>query len=314
MDKIIFIGNDLFASKLLNEFLNLKINLIYVITNIDKKQGRGQKIIENEISKIANKNKIPVYKTNDINAIESELFIKNLKPDTILMSGYGKKINNNIFNIPKYGILNIHPSILPKLKGPTPIQSSILYGYNETGISIIKINEKLDSGEIIYSAECKINKNENFLSLTDKLVEITKNCILKILLNIKTGEVSKNKYNNNEITESFTQKFKKNFYKINWNDSALNIDRKIRAFFGIKKLSFKIHDIEFKIIESQVMTYTHKNEPGRILDVNKNEIIISTGLDALKVVKLQMCSKKENYIKNIFNSIKNLINKNDKII
>ena len=313
MDKIIFIGNDLFASKLLHEFLNLKINFIYVITNIDKKQGRGQKIIENEISKIANKNKIPVYKTNDINGNESELFIKNLNPNIILMSGYGKKINNNIFNIPKYGILNIHPSILPKLKGPTPIQSSILYGYNETGISIIKINEKLDGGKIIYSEKCNINKNENFLTLTNKLVELTKNCILDIILNIKKEKIN-NYYNDINIIESYTKKFNKNFYKINWSDSAINIDRKIRAFFGLKKFSFNINNIEFKIIESEIIKYDNITEPGCILDINKNEIIISTGLDALKIVKLQMCSKKENYIKNIFNSIKFLINKNDKII
>ena len=313
MDKIIFIGNDLFASKLLNEFLNLKINFIYVITNVDKKKGRGQKVIENEISKIASKNKIPVYKTSNINENENELFIKNLNPNIILMSGYGKKINNNIFNIPKYGILNIHPSILPKLKGPTPIQSSILYGYNETGISIIKINEKLDGGKIIYSEKCNIDENENFLSLTNKLIDIAKNCILNILLTIKTEQI--NNYSiNTDIIESSTQKFNKNFYKINWNDSAININRKIRAFFGIKKFSFKIRNIEFKIIESEVIKYNNANEPGIILEINKNEIIISTGLDALKIVKLQICSKKENYIKNIFNSIKFLIKKNDKII
>lgn len=311
MKNIIFIGTDIFAANLLNEFSKFELNFIYIITKNDKKKGRGQKISEHPVSITANKKNIPVYKTSNINDKNSEFFIKTLNPDIILMVGYGNKIEQHIFNIPKYGILNIHPSVLPKFKGATPIQHAILNGDKETGVSIIQINDEFDSGKILNIERCPINDNENFISLSEKLVKIAKKCALKVLSDFDNDNIKEIK--ELKQSESFASKFEKNFYKINWDEPAINIDRKIRAFFGIKKFSIKIKSLEIKIIDCKVIKISNNIDPGKIINVNEEWFEVSTGLNALRIMKIQIPGKKEMLIKNVSNSIKDLFKIGNKL-
>ncbi|HIH2763376.1 MAG TPA: formyltransferase family protein [Candidatus Azoamicus sp.] len=136
-----------------------------------------------------------------------------------------RKIKNNIINIPKYGIINIHPSLLPSLRGPTPIQTAIINGLDKTGTSIIKINEHYDTGNILNKNTCKITKYDTYDSLSIKLKKKSVNLLFSTLKKIKKKNIKEEKQNT--IIKSNTKKLEKDFFFINWEDSAILINRKL---------------------------------------------------------------------------------------
>lgn len=300
MKKIIFIGTKEFASYILEKMIEKKYDIICSITKNDKNMGRGLKKKAHPVKTISIKNNINVLTTENIN--EENLNIKNLNPEIIIVTEYAEKIKNEIIKIPKYGIINIHPSILPALRGATPIQSAILNGLDETGVSIIKINEKYDEGNILNQQKCKINKKDTYNSLSKKLKKIAANLLFKTLKQIeKNDHIEKSQ---NIKNKTYTKKLEKNFYSINWNDSANLIDRKIRSTFNITKHYSFIENIFINIIEAIPLkkNITSTCVPGTIIKNSKHGIDVKTGLGLLRIKKIQFPGKKINIIKDVLNS------------
>lgn len=306
MNNIIFLGTNNFAASILKNLIKKNIKIKNIITKCDKKIGRGQNIKSYPVKNIAIKNKINIYTIKTINNTETNNLIKKINPQLIIMTEYGEKINKDVIKIPKYGIINVHPSILPKFRGATPIQQAIINGESETGVSIIEINENIDSGYILNIEKCKINDNDTYLSLSKKLIKLSIKCLIKTFNEIKKNTIIKKIQNN--IKSVYAFKLKKIFYTINWDDTAININRKIRSVYGIKKLNSKIHNYEIKIIETKVIK-KYKNkvaEPGTIINVNKFGIDVMTSNQIIRIKKLQFPGKKINLTKDILNSKKNL--------
>jgi len=313
MKNIIFLGTNHFAALILRQLIKNKIKISYVITKNDKKMGRGQKIKHHPVKNIAIKNNIQIYTTTNINQIETQNIIKNIHPELIIMTDYGQKINTNIINIPQYGIINIHPSILPKLRGATPIQHAIINGEIETGVSIIKINNILDSGDILNTITYKLKSTDTYLSLSLKLAVLGSRCLISVLKNIKTKNIKIKKQCHEK--SSYTSKLTNDFYKINWNDAAIDINRKIRASYGIKKISVYIKKHEIKIIKTKIVKQCTKikSKAGEIIKINTDGIDIATKNDIIRITHIQIPGKKMNSIKNILNSNKNLFQLGDKL-
>ncbi len=305
MKNIIFIGTNKFASYILQNLIKKNIQIKYVITKIDKKKGRGQKFKKHPTSNIANKNKIPIFKTKNINEIITEKFIKSINPKLIIMTDYGEKIKNNIINIPKYNIINIHPSLLPKLKGPTPIQHAIIKNDKFTGVSLIKINENIDSGNLLNAIKYKIKKTDTYLSLSKKLSILGVKCLIKTISDLKKNKIKFKKQDKKKA--SYTEKIEKSFFKINWFEQAINIHKKIRAAFGIKKIYTFAENNEIKIIKIKII-YEKKNtyNPGVIIKINTSSIDIKSKDHIIKIIKIQFPGKKINLIKNVLNSNKKI--------
>ncbi len=298
--KIIYLGTNFFSSITLELLLKNNIKINYIICKKAKKMGRGLNLKKHPTELCALKYKIPIQSVDSVNTLKFKSFLQQLKPDLIILIEYFEKINIDIINIPKYGILNIHPSILPQLKGATPIQSAIINNFYETGVTIININNKLDSGDIISIIKYNITKHENYNSLFKKLIKLSFKTLLHVLKNINIKLLQKQ--NTNHI--SYTYKFNKNFYKINWFDSAGMINRKIRSTFNLKKHYANINNIYLNILMTCVIINVNKIKklPGTIIKISNLGIDVITGFNILRIKKIQFSGKKIISIADFFNS------------
>jgi methionyl-tRNA formyltransferase len=302
--KIIFAGTNKFSAIHLRELILKNFHIITVLTKPDKKHGRGNKKKYSETKKIALENKIPILQPKLLNSKKIENFFKKKKSNIMIVVSYGLIIPKKIIKIFPLGCINIHTSLLPKFRGPSPIQSVILSGEKKTGITIIQINKKIDSGDILYQKSLKIKNQETYKSLNKKLSILGKKSLIKFLKNIAHKKINKIKQIEKQAT--YTKIIKKKDGLINWNKNASTIERKIRAFnpwpssyFFIKKKMIKVW--KAKIIKSNI-----KDTPGKILEFNINGILICTKKNLIQLKKLQFPGKNKNNIKNIINSYKNL--------
>jgi len=302
MKNIIFIGTNFFAANILRKLIEKKIKIRSVITKNDKKIGRGQKIKSYPVKLVSKENNIMFYTTNHINDTNIKNIINKINPEIIILVEYGEKIDNDIIEIPKHGIINLHPSILPKFRGATPIQSAIINNENETGVSIIRINNIIDSGNILNISECKINKNETYTSLSKKLINIGYKSLINVINKIKANKLKV--YVQNEKNVSYTRLIDNNIFHINCNSDALSINRTIRAFYGIKKFYIINREITIKIISTTVLRRISKDMLGKVVNITKHGIDINTKKYILRVKKIQLPGKNINTIKNILNSNK----------
>ena len=177
---IIFMGTPLIAANYLNSLINNKYNVVSVFTQPPKKRNRGMKVRSSPVHELANHNNIKVNFTTSLNEEAFDL-IKSYKPDLIIVMAYGLLIPTKILNFPQYGCINIHVSLLPRWRGASPIEHTLLNGDTETGITIIKLIEKLDAGPIIVQKKILVVENINKDDLSDKLTEIGSDLLIDIL-------------------------------------------------------------------------------------------------------------------------------------
>ncbi len=245
---IVFMGTPLFGAIILKNLITNNFVPSLVITQKDKLGDRG-KMKEPEVKTIANKYGIKVSQGKKITE----------EPDLIITAAYGRILKEEIINLPKYGAYNIHPSLLPKYRGPSPIQYTILNGEKETGVSIFKMNSKMDEGDIVSQEKIKID-DENYESLFKKLANLSSSMILDIIPKIKKGEITLIPQDNSKAT--YSKIIRKEDGRIDWNESPLSIERKIRAFYPWPG----------------VFTFWKKNDKFLRIKIKKVEISKSKGL------------------------------------
>lgn len=224
---IIFIGTSQFAVPPLEKLIKNKYNIIKVITAPDKPTGRKQEITPSPVKKAALKYNLPLLQPERIAAFKSE--ISASQPDLIVLAAYGKIIPKNILDIPKFGCLNLHPSLLPKYRGPSPIQTAILNGDQFTGLTIMKMDEKIDHGPIIAQKKIAITSQENSQTLEKKLAQLAANSLIEILPQYLQGKIKPQAQD--EKQASYTKILTREDGQIDWQQSAQAIARKVRAFY-----------------------------------------------------------------------------------
>lgn len=235
--------------------------------------------------------------------------LKNFNPDVLIIVSYGIILKKKMIEIFPLGGINVHASLLPRWRGASPIQQSIISGDKKTGISIISINDKMDEGNIFCQEEQKINNNETTLSLTKKLENIGCKLLISTLKKIKKKEHVLTKQNH--LFATYCKKIKKIDGKINWLLTAQEINRKIRAYIPWPTSYFLINQIRIKvfqtsvIIEKKTQNQEHKNI-GSIISIKKNGIQIQTSKNILKIEKIQLPGKKIISISDLINSNNNL--------
>ncbi|CAL4323607.1 Methionyl-tRNA formyltransferase [Buchnera aphidicola (Chaitophorus sp. 3695)] len=302
--KIIFAGTDKFSSIHLNELILKKFNILTVITKTDKKIGRGKKIQFSEVKKTAIKHKLQLIQLDSLNLEKYSKILKKKKPDMMIIVSFGLIIPNKIIKIFRLGCINIHTSLLPKFRGPSPIQSAILQGEKKTGISIIQINNKLDTGNILYKKSINIKKTDTYNTLKKKLTILGKKSLIKFLKNIVLKKTLSIPQNENKAT--YTKKIYKKNGLINWNKKASKIEKKVRAFNSWPGTFFFIKKIMIKIMKVNIIKSTKKITPGKIIQADKNGILISTKNNLINVTELQISGKKINKVCKIIHSYKKL--------
>jgi methionyl-tRNA formyltransferase len=225
-NKAVFIGTGKFALPIFEAVINCPfLNLEYLITSPDKPIGRKKELTSSPVKQLALDKKIKILQPKKISEIKSKLS----EIDLAILAAYGQIIPKDIIDIPKFGFINLHPSLLPKYRGPSPIQSAILNGDKITGISIMLMDEKMDHGPIISQKEIKISNNDTFQSLEEKLSDLAGNFLIEILPQYLEGKIKPESQDESKV--SYTKILTRQDGKIDWQKSASEIERKIRAFY-----------------------------------------------------------------------------------
>lgn len=251
--KIVFFGTPRFGAVILEGLAKSKFKPCLLVTKKDRLGNRG-KIAIPETKIIAQKHKIKILQKEKKDEIYKEL--KKISPDIIIVAAYSKILPENIINLPKYGSYNIHPSLLPKYRGPSPVQFAILSGDEKTGVSIFKMNEKMDEGDIIAKKEISIFPQDTSFSLLDKIAALSLSLLLETIPKIISKDVKLEKQDDKKAT--YSKIIRKEDGKISWDKTAKEIERKIRAFtpwpgvFTFWKKNDKSF-LRIKIIESEAI-------------------------------------------------------------
>ncbi|WP_422667384.1 methionyl-tRNA formyltransferase [Buchnera aphidicola] len=307
--KIIFAGTSFFSEHYLNALINSSYQIIGVITQPDTPSGRGQKITFSPVKILSQKKNIPLFQPLNLNEEKFQYQLSILNADMMIVVAYGKILPKKILKMFPIGCINVHPSLLPRWRGATPIQSAIMHGDKKTGITIIKMNEKIDTGKIIHSEICSISPIDTTYTLSLKLIHIGIKSLLKILQNIINETIKTIKQDEKNCRISY--KIYKKEGLLNFHFPAIKLERLIRAFNPWPTCHFKINEKIIKVWKAEIIPIHIQNYSiGEIVKLNKQGIQIQTGYQLLNIKKLQIPGKKIMTSEQIFISQKNLFKKN----
>ena len=282
--KIVFMGTPEFSVPTLEALINNKFEILSIYTQPPKKSKRGQKINISPVQKFSEKNNLPVRNPENLSNDEEYNFIKNLSADLAVVVAYGKLIPTNILKTTKLGFVNIHASLLPKWRGAAPIQRAIMNGDKKTGISIMKIEDKLDSGPVLASKELVLDQNATYGEIQKKLSLTGSNLLIESLKNI---ENSKTKFIDQVHSNStYAKKIDKNETKINWNLDANKVIAHIHGLSPNPGAWFEYEDERFKVLRANKSAKS--GNPGTLLDEN---LTIACKSDSIQILEIQRQGK-----------------------
>ena len=285
--KIVFMGTPDFSVPILKSIYKNNFLIKAVYTQPPQKSQRGQKINKSPINVMAESLGIPCRTPTILkNSKEEYEFLKKINPDIIIVVAYGQIIPNEFFKLCKLGFINIHGSILPKWRGAAPIQRSIMNLDNETGISIMKISEKLDSGPVCGVYKIRINPDDNAQKISKKLSQLASEKIITKIKDILEGKAKFVEQNHDQAT--YAKKINKSEGLIDWAESTKKILGKVNGLFPTPGAFFIYNKERYKILRAEIT----KNK-GRIGEVLTNDLEIACGDNmSLKVLEIQRQSKK----------------------
>ncbi|MGL9725811.1 MAG: methionyl-tRNA formyltransferase [Wolbachia sp.] len=275
--KVTFMGSPKFAIDALNLLLKSHNNeVVAVYTKTPKPSGRGQKLTKSPVHIVAEKSGIEICTPVSLKSLVEQEKFRNFKPDVVIVVAYGLILPREILNIPKYGCINIHPSLLPRWRGAAPIQHAILAGDQEIGISIMQLDEGLDSGLVFKQRKLFIEKNDNYKILHDKLSQLGSDLLLKVL-----NEIEKQvplKQNDNDAC--YADKVED--HKIYASDTCEIAYRKVKAFYP--KAFIKVENKRIRILDADFESPA--SEHGKIIN-NNIHISLKGGTLIPKVVQME---------------------------
>lgn len=294
--KVVYMGTPDFSLEPLKFLIN-NTNVVLVVTKKDAIVGRKKELTPSPVKKLAIENNIEVFCPDNLK--KEYLKIIECNPDIIITCAYGKILPKELIDYPKYGCINIHASLLPKYRGAAPIQWALINGDEKTGITLMYMDEQMDTGDIIDKIDYKIMDNDNVGSLHDKLSILGKEILEKNFLSLINGEVKRLKQDDNEA--SYAPMIKREMEEIDFNDSVENINNKVRAFSPWPLVKTSINGEEIKIIKTHFVK--RESEVGKIY-CTKNELGIGAKDGILYLDIIKPVSKKEMNIINYLNGKK----------
>ena len=291
---IIFAGTPDFAAQHLQAILNSQHNVIAVYTQPDKPAGRGKKLQASPVKQLAEQNNIPVYQPKSLRKEEAQFELKALNADVMVVVAYGLILPKAVLDAPRLGCLNVHGSILPRWRGAAPIQRSIWAGDAQTGVTIMQMDEGLDTGDMLHKVYCDILPTETSTSLYNKLAELAPSALIDVLDNLENGKFIAEKQDDSQ--SNYAEKLSKEEAQLDWSLSAMQLERNIRAFNPWPIAYFSTEDKDgnaqtLKVYQAEV--FPHQDKPaGTILSADKNGIQIATVDGVLNLLQLQPAGKK----------------------
>ncbi len=289
--RIVFIGTGEIGVPTLRALLNSEHEVVAVVTQPDKPVGRDQRIepppIKTALIGRARPPGAPIFqpaRIKDPQAIEQ---IRSRTPDAIVVVAYGQILPHDVLEIPRLACLNVHASLLPRWRGAAPLQAAIAAGDFETGITVMYMDEGLDTGDILLQRNVEILPNDTGGSLHDRLAQIAPEALLESLRLIAAGSAPRIRQDNARAT--YAPKLKREHGQIDWSESAAAIERKIRAYNPWPGAFMKVGDQNLKIFSASVVDLT--GQPGEILRSDK-DLIVAAGKGALCLAEVQLEGKR----------------------
>ncbi len=295
--KIMFMGTPDFAAYSLEKLIESGYDVCSVVTRADAKKDRGQKIKFSPVKEVALAHNIPVYQPLNLKEENFQEILENEKPDLIVVVAYGRILPPYVLNYPKFGCINVHASLLPRYRGSAPIQYAVAMGEKESGVTIMQMNEGLDTGDMLTKCAVPITETETGGSLHDKLMAAGADLLLETIpkLGTLTGEVQ------DDSLSTYAPPIKKEETIISFECDAQDIVNKIRGFYPFPGTGFVHKEKTYKIHEAELYSNEDKKPYGTVLEFSKNRLLISAKNGVINITALQPPGKKMMKIADFYN-------------
>ncbi len=287
---ILFMGTPDFAVPTLEALINSEHQVIGVVTQPDKPKGRSGKLVASPVKEAAVQAGISVFQPERVKDEAFLHILRELNPDAIVVVAFGQILPLQVLELPQYGCFNVHASLLPKLRGAAPIQWSVIQGDKESGVTIMQMDEGLDTGDILLVERYKLDEKETGGSLFDKLSKLGGPLMLKALELAEKGELQPIPQNEEEHT--YAKMLSKSTGEMDFTKSAVELERLIRGLNPWPSAYTHLQGKMMKVWEAEVVKDVEGQEPGSIAEIEKDSFTIQTGEGGLKVTSLQLEGKK----------------------
>ena len=292
--KIVFMGTPDFAVGALEALIEAGHEITCVVTQPDKAQGRSGKLVASPVKQCALAHEIPVFQPVRIKKPEEVAVLKQYEADVYIVAAFGQILSREILDIPKYGCINIHASLLPKYRGASPIQHVIIDGEEKTGVTIMQMDAGLDTGDMLYKKEVIIEDTDTFETLHDKLMDIGGEAIVEALPLLMEGKLTPEKQNGEE--SCYASLITKDMGRLDFSKEAVVLDRQIRGMNPWPSAYTSYQGKQLKVWKAVPVTEEEIEnadfQSGSICKVGKDFVEVRCGMGGLRVLELQLEGKK----------------------
>ncbi len=288
--KVVFMGTPEFSVPTLQTLIESEHEVIAVVTQPDKPKGRGKAVLYTPVKEKALEYHIPVYQPVKVKNPEFVGVLRELNPDVIVVVAFGQILSKEILEIPKYGCMNVHASLLPKLRGAAPIQWAVIDGEEKSGVTIMQMDAGLDTGDMLLKAEIVLDGKETGGSLHDKLTVMGGPLILEVLKQAEEGTLKREKQEDEK--SNYAKMLNKALGKIDFSKSAEEMERLIRGLNPWPSAYTSLNGKTLKIWDADVVEGEWEGQSGEIVEITKDALIVKTGMKALAIKQLQLEGKK----------------------
>ena len=290
--KVVFMGTPDFAVGTLEALIEAGHEVIGVVTQPDKPKGRGKTLMATPVKEVALKHQIPVYQPKRVREAGFTETLGRLAPDVIVVAAFGQIITKEILGIPRFGCINVHASLLPAYRGAAPIQWAVINGEKESGVTIMQMDEGLDTGDMIDKVVVPLAQDETGGSLFDKLSQAGARLCVKVLKDLEEGNAVRVKQPE-ESTTPYASMISKKMGEIDWNRSAKSIEQLIRGLDPWPSAYTKLQGKTLKLWKAEAQKENvPEGVPGEVVKVERDTFCIQTGDGILKIEEVQLEGKK----------------------
>lgn len=283
--RVVFMGTPDIAATCLSRLLQTSVEVVGVYTKPDMPKNRGMKLEMSDVKKVALAAELPVFQPTTFRSDEVVAELSALRPDVIVAVAYGKILPQSVLDIPKFGCINIHASVLPALRGSGPVQWAILNGLDETGVTAMYMAAEMDAGDIIEIRKTPIEPYENAQTLLDRLAAIGAELLVDTLERVKNGTVTRTAQNHAEAT--YAPMLTKELCPIDWSKTRRQIIDHVRGLDPWPVATTEIQGKRFKIFEVRPAAHTTARPAGTLLALTKQGLEVACGDGVLVITRLQ---------------------------
>ena len=298
--RICFAGTPAFAAAHLLALLKAGHHVVAVYTQPDRPAGRGKKLQASPVKKIALENMLPVFQPSSLRPLQETESLALLNCDLMVVVAYGLLLPKAILDVPRLGCLNVHASLLPRWRGAAPIERALLAGDKVSGVTIMQMDEGLDTGAMLNKESVKISATDNRLNLEERLQIAGQAALIRTLGDLEKYQSEATVQNDED--SNYAAKLEKSEAFIDWRLSASEIDRQIRAGIGRNPAYTVLNDQRLRILKGTVSVESYNAKPGQIVESEKSHFTVSCGSGALDIQRVQLPGKSPATVKDISNS------------